>query len=223
MLEHTPAPEGFLRHLGTFLSDEGLLFIEVPDLEIELAEGVDPFVIEHVGHYSVKALERLGDRAGLNLVAVDRRYQLGVLFRKGARKTPSVKADGRGRWERLREFADNQARTADVWRELTLQGYGLCFYGASNVYLAVSGVLRQRWGAHWDACERALVDDFPQKHGERVGGLRVTSWEEHRPGEKTIYVVCAMYRYHRQKMIPTVESRMGEHDKLFAMWTPLRA
>ncbi len=222
VLEHMPDPGRFLTHLASFLREGALLLVEVPVLENELDEGVDPWVVEHAGHYSERALELLGRSAGLTLVAADRTYQLSVLFRKQAHAGVLRTSVNSVRWKRVQSFLHRVQESQAQWRQWVEQGGELCFYGASNVFLALSAVLREKWGEeYWQGCRLALVDDYPRKHDEEVGGLRVQSLESHAPLGKTLYVVCAMYRYHRQKMLPRVLGRMGPDDRLFAMWTPL--
>jgi len=222
VLEHMADPLRFLLHLASFVREGGWLLIEVPVLENELAEGVDPWVVEHVGHYSARALEVLGQRAGLTLVAVEDSYQFSALFRRAPHPGPLFTGISNARWEQVRAFLAGVEEQQARWREWAEQGGAICFYGASNVYLAISAALRQAWGEDfWRDCRLTLVDDSPSRHAEEVGGLRVQSLESYAPEGKTLYVVCAMYQYHRQKMVPRVLARMGPEDRLSAMWTPL--
>ncbi len=223
VLEHMTDPERFLARLASFAREDGWVLMEVPALEVELDEGVDPWVLEHVGHYSERALELLGRRVGLELAATDKSYQMSALFRKTqAGGAPWTTVDN-ARWDRLPGFLARVEATAKTWRHWAEQGGELCFYGASNVFLAITAELRQLWGEEfWSRCRLSLADDSPGRLGQVVGGLKVEALDGLRPERPALYVVCAMYRYHRMKMVPRVRGRMRAQDRLFAMWTPLQ-
>lgn len=220
VLEHMLYPQAFLQHIATFLHEDGLLMVEVPDLENDLDEGIDPWVMEHVGYYSANSLALLGVQAGLQLVAVDRGYQLTVLYRKSRAEDCLMEASWLDRLERIQAFEKKVVQSQHEWRVLAEQGAELCFYGASNVFLAVSGVLQQVWSGQWDTSSKSLIDDYPHKHQSLVNGIKVQAWETFEPKNPCIYVVCAMYRYHRQKMVQKVLSRLRPQDRLYSMWTP---
>jgi len=220
VLEHILKPKAFLRHIASFLKEGGLLLLEVPDLENDLDEGVDPWVMEHVGYYSEKSLAMLGDSAGLGLTGVDRSYQLIALFSKSRNGISLQNLTSHGRWERLKTFAALVANSRAEWLGLVRQGYELCFYGASNVFLAITGELQQSWAEEWYQCSKSVVDDYSEKKGCLIAGIKVKSWDEYTPGGNCIYIVCAMYRYHRQSMMQRVFERMRKQDKVYAMWTP---
>lgn len=220
VLEHMLYPQAFLQHIATFLREDGLLMVEVPDLENDLDEGIDPWVMEHVGHYSGRSLALLGEQAGLQLVAIDRGYQLTVLYRKSKGSTCLMGTGWTDRLERIRSFAEKVALSQQEWRTLTEEGAELCFYGASNVFLAVSGVLQQIWEGQWETSSKSLIDDYPHKHQSLVNGIKVQAWDTFAPKNACIYVICAMYRYHRQKMVQRVLDRLRPQDRLYTMWTP---
>ena len=220
VFEHLLEPKAFLRHLASFLVQGGSLMIEVPYLENDLDEGIDPWVMEHVTHYSERSLALAGNAAGLSLVGMDRSYQLMAFFRKGGSPEMVTPLASHNRLQQVHRFCEHVEQTQQEWLDLVQQGYELCFYGASNVFLAVSGVLKKKWQESWDSTRKCLIDDYSQKHSSVVGGIRVQSWDDHIPSGKCIYIVCAMYRYHRQKMIPTVLDRINQQDKVYAMWTP---
>lgn len=126
------------------------------------------------------------------------------------------------RLERIRAFSEKVVLSQQEWRELTEQGAELCFYGASNVFLAVSGVLQQIWEGQWEASCKSLIDDYPHKHQSLINGIKVQAWDTFTPKNTCIYIICAMYRYHRQKMLQKVLDRLRPQDRLYTMWTPYR-
>jgi SAM-dependent methyltransferase len=219
VLEHIPEPNTFLIHLASLITDGGYLLIEVPDLENDLDDGVDPWVMEHVGHYSENSLYRLASRAGLTLLNIDREYQLMALFIKDPARSGLQRTVAHGRWDRIQAFKKRVLTCQSEWLDLVHQGWELCFYGASNVFLAVSGVLNQLWKQEWTLCSKSLVDDYASKHKTLIGGIRVQSFDDFHTPAKCIYIVCAMYRYHRQKMLSRIYCRLQQKDRVYAMWT----
>ena len=221
VLEHIPDPIGFMQHLASCLREGGLLLVEVPDLENDLKEGIDPWVMEHVGVYSKRSLDRLGGLADLSLLEIDRRDQLLAIFKKDSRRKIPEALESHSRWEKIEQFKQHVEACQNQWLAWVRQGYELCFYGASNEFLAISGLLRQEWGKSWDDCKKSLIDDYPAKHSTWIGGIQVKSLEEYVPKHKCIYIVCAMNCIHREKMIPRLVTRKSPEDKLFAMWNLL--
>lgn|GEM_PF-1415114 len=225
VLEHMADPLRFARHVASFVRPGGWVLWEVPLLENDLAEGVDPWLMEHVGYYSPRALELLGRAAGLSLAGEDRSYQLTMLFRKALADTaaPAPRTSlGNARWHMVEDFLAGVEERQQQWRAWVEQGGEICFYGASNIYLAIGAVLRSAWGEDfWNRCRLSLADDSPGRQGESVGGLRVQTLESIRPSGRALFVVCATYRYHREKMLPRVRERLRPGDRLYAMWTPL--
>lgn len=231
VLEHMADPVEFTAHLAGFLRPGGRLYYEIPLLENELNEGVEPFVAEHVGFWSEWSLARLGERAGLVLEAVDLTYQMSALFRRPGPDEVRER-DGTTRWPDrgatraalVRGFLDGVETSQEEWRKWTQAGGEIRFYGASNVFLAMCALLAERWGRDvLQGCRLSLADDSPGRWGKRVGGLTVAALEDHTPKGPTLWVVCAMYRYHRARMVPRVRERMRQGDRLFAMWTELGA
>lgn len=80
VLEHIKHPLAFTRGLGQVLADDGLLFLEVPDLGNSLAQGVEDFCLEHVNYFSPASLARC--LPGLSLAACDQSSFLRSLWQR---------------------------------------------------------------------------------------------------------------------------------------------
>lgn len=73
VLAHVDDPVGFLAGAGDFLADDGLVFIEVPyALDMFERGEYDTVYHEHLSYFSVSALARVAEAAGLSLSAVER-------------------------------------------------------------------------------------------------------------------------------------------------------
>ena len=72
VLEHVPDPVGMLMRAVNRLSPNGLIYIEVPDLQSERWSGKDFFHIAHVWYFHEVALRNLFLRCGLKIIDVTR-------------------------------------------------------------------------------------------------------------------------------------------------------
>jgi SAM-dependent methyltransferase len=74
VLEHVPDPIAMLRRVHDCLSPEGVVYIEVPDGEMALREGLgrEEFFIEHFHVFSFASVVVLANRAGFEPLLVER-------------------------------------------------------------------------------------------------------------------------------------------------------
>lgn len=73
VLAHVDDPVGFLADARALVAEDGLVIVEVPYLEEMLARlEYDTIYHEHLCYFSVAALTRIAERAGLSVVRVDR-------------------------------------------------------------------------------------------------------------------------------------------------------
>ncbi len=179
VLAHVPDLRGFAAGVRAVLSPRGAAFIEVPYLLdlLELLE-FDTIYHEHLSYFSVRALVRLFEAAGLELYDVERiRMHGGSLMvrlqRQGAgrQRRDSVGAfleaeERSGLLEEggLESFARRVgALTAEIGefvRNLKRRGMRVAGYGASakgNVLMSVCGLTRSEL--------EFIVDRSPYKHG----------------------------------------------------------
>jgi 2-polyprenyl-3-methyl-5-hydroxy-6-metoxy-1,4-benzoquinol methylase len=70
VLEHIPDPESFLRAIHKNLSDEGRVFLKMPECEDSLRQGdLGLCVHEHITYFTPESLDALMARAGLERIA----------------------------------------------------------------------------------------------------------------------------------------------------------
>jgi SAM-dependent methyltransferase len=218
VFEHISDPVKFLKHLSSFIKEDGYILIEVPDLENDLDDNIEPWVMEHVGFYSRESIEYLGNQIGLSVVAANRENQLLILLKKEDSKNSTQPVDSEDRENRIQNFNSKVERVSEEWKALLSEGYNLCFYGASNVFLAVSGVLEAKWGNDWNDLSKFLCDDYAEKHGKIINGIIVQSLDSLNPEEKYIFVLSAMYREHRKNMINKLKPYVETSDLVYEMW-----
>ena len=71
LLEHIINPVKFLNHYKKYLVDGGEMFIEVPDFTLMKKGSVDPFMFEHLHYFSLKSLQIVAGKAGLDIARVE--------------------------------------------------------------------------------------------------------------------------------------------------------
>ena len=222
LLEHIPDPVTFLKHISSFLNENAYILIEVPDLENDLDEGIEPWVMEHVSFYSRESIYEIGKKAGLNLVSVSRQEQLLALFTNSKIQVNIDSFNRNGRFERVKTFSLRVEECKKELSELYRKGYEFCFYGASNVFLSMSGELKQAWKEEWENSRKTLLDDFNNKQSRSVNGLVVQSLDNSNPIGKCVYIICAMNRDHHKKMFFNLKNRLKPDDKVYIMWNQVK-
>jgi len=159
VLAHVDDTAGFLQGAAALVDDEGAVIVEVPYAR-EMLERVeyDTVYHEHLCYFSVTALKRLGEAAGLGIVRVDEVPVHGgsvrVWFRKGAEPGPTTRAflDAEQRnglatfaaWERFAERTRSQREELrTLLQRLTSEGKRIAGYGApakGNTLLNYCGI-----------------------------------------------------------------------------------
>jgi hypothetical protein len=159
VLAHVDDTAGFLQGAAALIDETGAVIVEVPYAR-EMLERVeyDTVYHEHLCYFSVTALKRLGEAAGLGIVRVDEVPVHGgsvrVWFQPGARPGPTtmqfLDAEQRNglatyaAWERFAERTRSQRdELRTLLRRLTSEGKRLAGYGApakGNTLLNYCGI-----------------------------------------------------------------------------------
>ena len=156
---HVDDPVGFLRGCGDLLTDDGLVFIECPYALDMLERGeYDTIYHEHLSYFSVTALARVAESAGMSLESVERVPVHGgsirTAFRKGAAHATQPVAmmaverdEGLTSLDRWNEFGEaasqNRTDLVRLLRGLQAKGASLAAYGApakGNTLLNYCGI-----------------------------------------------------------------------------------
>lgn len=162
VLAHVDDPVGFLAGAAALIADDGLVVVEVPWLG-EMLDRLeyDTIYHEHLSYFSVSALMRIAERAGLRVVRVDRVPVHGGSIRvyaaragDGQGHAPEVlafaereRADGLADAQGLRGFAERVAANREallgLLRPLRAAGATIAAYGApakGNTLLNYCGI-----------------------------------------------------------------------------------
>ena len=218
VFEHIADPFTFLQHLKSFLKKGGFIMIEVPDLENDLDDNIDPWVMEHVAFYSVKSLKYISEITNLKIRAIDRENQL-MFILQDSDEDRTIDIDIKNNInEHILLFEEKINSTSAEWLKLINDGYHICFYGASNVFLTISGVLANSWKDRWHSIDRYLCDDYDDKFGREINGITVTKLNQLNTENKYIFVISAMYREHRKNMLINLKNQLKQNDIVYEMW-----
>lgn len=162
VLAHVDDPVGFLSAGRALVDDAGYVICEVPQLR-EFVERLeyDTVYHEHLSYFSVTALMRLCEEAGLRVERIDHQPVHGGSVRMIARPVEALadhtaevraladaeRADGLTTIERFREFADGvaaqRAQLLELLRSLKADGKTVAGYGApakGNTLLNYCGI-----------------------------------------------------------------------------------
>ena len=94
VFEHLVDPVAALGRVAGWLKEDGLFYIEVPDMSNALYKGFGCLHMAHTLGFSRYSLELLGAVSGFEVVEVFDDYDIGILFRRGTPRPPeAIKAD----------------------------------------------------------------------------------------------------------------------------------
>lgn len=144
VIEHIKHPAAFLRELRDGLAEGGLLYLEVPDLDRSLDNGIEDFIPDHVSYFDRDTLVAALD--GFDVVLCEVRNFLHVLARRRSGATTPAAAVPPAR--RRAGFAAFRARKDELTARLRAHALGggrIVFYGAgfyfARIYKELADVL----------------------------------------------------------------------------------
>lgn len=104
VFEHLVDPMEAFARLAAFVGPEGLVYIEVPNMENALVKGFGCLHLAHTIGFTRPTLELMAARHGFAVAVVEDSYDIGMVFRRGQpRDLDEIMADGRAalaRWNR---------------------------------------------------------------------------------------------------------------------------
>jgi SAM-dependent methyltransferase len=175
-LEHMPSPLTTLTKLARLLDPNGVLFIEVPDID---SSPFDLVVADHLCHFSADTLRHLAARAGLLPTSLTTKVldkEITFLGRLGSEV--ALRPDPGAGLRKLRATLSWLHAVLDQGRVLSTKGnFGIFGTSISGMWL---------YGAVGDAVD-FFVDEDPARIGHRYDGKPILSPQEV-PADATVYV-----------------------------------
>ena len=177
---HNPNPLKLLQNAKAILKRDGLIFIQTSQADMILNNEFDTIYHEHISFYNIKSMQKLCQRAGLNLVDVVKTPIHGVsyIFIISANKSANSTVENLIAMEEIKGLYSNStydkyadkclddvntvSLLVDYWKEA---GFKIVGYGApakGNTFLNFSKVKLDM-----------IIDDNPMKQGMYTPGSSI--------------------------------------------------
>ncbi|HLO96445.1 MAG TPA: methyltransferase domain-containing protein [Burkholderiaceae bacterium] len=183
VLEHLKNPLGILKRIRGAMAPDGLLFIEVPAIELFDEQDLFQFFFEHVNYFSLGSLGNLMHLAGFEAVehvvfqnddgTAPFCPTLATLWRPSDRRHPLIDRQARD-FAVLRKYAALVERSQQVIQakiaDLLAEGAQIGIWGGGTL---TAQLLAQTDLRHQLDRVAAVFDNDPKKHGERIEGIRI--------------------------------------------------
>jgi hypothetical protein len=203
------------------LTPEGKLLIEVPNLKNDLASYREPFILEHVNHFTADSIDALLNVTGLHMDAVldTPDHPLCVVCRpqnRPGKRRPEIDIDSL-----MDAFASRIDAFADSIERLIGEGYVIAFYGTGNIFLSVYATLGQKLGkATLAGNVLTILDDSSSRTGRSHFGHRVepfTTLSSYR-NHKLAVIPCTMNVTDLARMVDKISALSRGHWNILVPW-----
>jgi len=173
LLEHVLNPTGFLKDVETVTSKNGIIAIEVPNLEYSLRNGViGDFFHEHLSYFTKNSLTNCLSLSGFEPVKIDDDgYYVRAIFKKSG---PAYKFSvPRGEASKIKKlskaFNENVERLVRELTELSnkLSGKEVYLYGGGGHTIGLLSKTRKFLGP------KGVIDGDPSKVGKYIPGFNL--------------------------------------------------
>lgn len=133
VLEHIKNPKVILKDIRELLTENGILYIEVPNLETALQYNLEDFIPEHVSYFDKNSLRNLLE--GYEIVLIDLSSHIRVLAKKTMAVTnQKTYIPGYDVAESLSAFINSKNKILQKILNISETGKKIVFYGASYYY-----------------------------------------------------------------------------------------
>lgn len=224
VLEHIVDQKTFLTGMISILNESGSLYVEVPNLTNDLAMMHEPFIAEHINHFTIQSLRVLMRSLGMEIYAELNKVgmPLCVMARRShADKGVAPEIDGLQTLEKLEGFMSGVTGIVSMLEEHLRDGYQLVFYGAGNVFLSVYGVLEQALGvARLAEATRAVLDDSPQRIGRSFYGHQVSATDcINTFNKKRLFIIaCTLSDVDRPQLVAKLVESGIDKSRIIIPW-----
>lgn len=169
VLEHLKDPRGCISTIETLVPEGGILYIEVPDLDLSLDYRVEDFIPDHVGYYTRHTLSRLLE-AGFSQIDCERRTFLRLLLRRrsGSSAVVAERVGAESPMEKFTAFSVAKHDGMSNIRSHAEAGRRVIFYGVSYYFSR----LFQELSGTCSLVKARFIDDNMVEEYEPTFGLR---------------------------------------------------
>lgn len=156
VFEHMDNPADALRKIHSFLAPEGLLVIEVPNVESVCQAPNNTFHTAHLYNFNESTLSRMAERAGFSVIEKSTATDGGIIFqifKKNGAVPREVKGEIDGNFERIKNI---------VSRRTTLKHY-FTHYPYSRVFNKIRQKFTEKEAADRFATGKEILDHLMEK------------------------------------------------------------
>lgn len=182
VLEHIKNPKVILKDIRELLTENGILYIEVPNLETALKYNLEDFVPEHVSYFDKNSLRNI--LVGYEIDLIDLSSHIRILAKKamivGNKRICTPEYDIS---ESLLVFANNKNKFLKEICNIVENGKKVVFYGTSyyyrQLYKELSQLLRKARFYYFD-------DNYKEPNEEYFGLQRLEKFDE-----TCVVIICS--------------------------------
>lgn len=189
VFEHIKNPKEFLNEVKSILSENGKIFIEVPNTLRDLKDRVEIFSPDHVNYFTPKSLNTLIESLNLNSNSIlnDNKNHLHTLISKESKAT---KIEYEEIDENLSKYKRSIKDSIKLIKESHQRGYKVVFYGSSNLFISAYSLLNEKLKLN----DIIVIDDNRTRIGKRVFDLEIVDKKELKKDDKYLFIICSANR-----------------------------
>lgn len=202
VLEHIKYPKNFLQQIYRILNEDGIFYIEVPNIENTLKYYTEDFIVDHVNYFSPASLEKImGD---FEITACRRLPFLRIIAkkRKKSKIVTLVKTDIEGRRKSFETFRAKKEELTKKIVQYSKEERKIVFYGVSTyfriLFRELKDLIRPDNCFYYD-------DNFNGSFEDTFNLPRLSKFDD-----QTVAIICSnVYRVQE-----TIESKLSGYKGL---------
>ncbi len=156
VFEHMDNPADILKKIHSFLATDGLLVIEVPNVEAICSSPRNAFHVAHLYNFNQSTLSRMAERVGFTVVEKSKPGDEGNIFQ-------IFKKNGAAPQEVRGEIDENFEQIKDIVARRTTLKYYFSRYPYSRVLSKIRQWLSEKWASNRFASGREILDHLMEK------------------------------------------------------------
>jgi len=152
VLEHMKDPFATIQSIKKIIRDNGILYIEVPDLFNSLQYCVEDFTLEHINYFSLQTLADV--LSGFHIIESDTYSFLRIISKQRKQKYKNVYSDIDNIKDLFKKYSANKNKLINLIKQTAYYGNRIIFYGISyyftNIYNRIKDYLNKEKCFYYD-------------------------------------------------------------------------
>lgn len=197
VLEHIKFPGALLQDVKDIMSEDGLLYLEMPYLHGALFDKVEDFLLEHVNYFSLKSIKNI--LGGLKLPYYDTRPFLKVIAKRRGPELP-LPAEAQETERLFNDLAENKKRITEEIRALSHMNKKIVFYGVSYyfkiLFKEIKELLKEKTSFYYD-------DSYVKPMEEEFALPRLSQFDDN-----CVVIICST----NAEVQDRIEKRLSQYE-----------